>query len=143
VSYSIEGLLFRAVAAAVNTAARGANALLQTMYPPDISHIWDDPAVTGGGAADPHPAADEAGVTPPTPASSLTWRGWAEPAVLEVLSEHQRRFDCNHPRWGDCRCGFKVFDSSDWDEHVAPLICDRIACDPTRAAVALTSLQTQ
>jgi hypothetical protein len=74
-------------------------------------------------------------------AQPLTFRGWAVPAILEVLSEHQRRFDCNHPRWGDCRCGFKVLDSSDWDEHVGPILADRIACDPQRAMEALRNHQ--
>jgi hypothetical protein len=74
-------------------------------------------------------------------AQPLTFRGWAVPAILEVLAEHQRRFDCNHPRWGDCRCGFKVLDSSDWDEHVGPILADRIACDPQRAMEALRNHQ--
>jgi hypothetical protein len=125
-SFSVESLLFRAVAAAVNTAAKGANTLLLTMYPPDISHIWDDPAL-GGGAADPHPAAHGAGEAASTPSASpapLTWEGWAVPAVLEVLADYG-------------------VDTEVDNEDIARDIAARIGCDPSRAALALTSLQTQ
>jgi hypothetical protein len=139
-SCSVEAFLFRAVGVVVNTAAKGANALLLTMYPPDISHIWDDPA-SGGGAADPHPAADPETETPPRSVSgSLTWFGWSYPATVEVLAEHY----IERPT-GTCRCG-DLDDHcalSEYHDHVAALIVDRIACDPGRAIAALQSLQTQ
>lgn len=54
-TYSVESLVFRAVAGVVNTAARAANGLLEVMYPPryDVAHIWDELAAP---CADPHPA---------------------------------------------------------------------------------------
>jgi hypothetical protein len=57
-------------------------------------------------------------------AQSLTWRGWAVPAILEVLAENAP-LDDDDMSWAD------------WREHVANIIADRIACDPQRAIEAL------
>lgn len=144
-TYSVESLLFKAVVGVVNTAARAANAALQVMYPQDVGHVWEDevrPAArlagstsgTAAQGADPHPAraADPAGVVPLAPAGSLTWENWAVPAILDVLAEAvEGNDDLDLTEW------------IDWSERVAPVIARRIACDPTRAALALTSLQTQ
>lgn len=149
-TYSLENLVFRAVGAAVNTAARVANTVLTVMYPPDIGHIWDDSPCEGVEAAlaDPHPVGvdDPAGgcVPPAPPAGSLTWRGWALPAVLDVLADHRLfRNDVengiNYVCVNDDGGIHDMFDShAEWAEHVAPIIVDRIGCDPARAALALT-----
>jgi hypothetical protein len=62
--------------------------------------------------------------------AAAEWIGEAVPVINAVLQEHARRFDCNHPDWGNCRCGFKVEDSSDWREHVAPRIANALAPHP-------------
>lgn len=69
-----------------------------------------------------------------TEVPEMDWHGWAVPAILEVLSEHY----IERPT-GICRCGDGLVGDllSDWREHVAPLIADRIACDPERALNAL------
>lgn len=147
-TFSVESLVFRAVGAAVNTAARAANTVLTVMYPPDIGHIWDSPREGAEAAlADPHPVGvdDAAGVVPPTPAASLTWRGWCEPAILDVLAEHWPDTK-SLETFGIVRCCPNLPPGADlhvWREHVAPLIADRIACNPDRAVLALTSLQKQ
>jgi hypothetical protein len=67
----------------------------------------------------------------------MDWRGWAVPAILEVLAEHDP-FDTKSNGTAitcDCACGYELIES--WYEHVAPLIADRIACDPQRAIKAL------
>jgi hypothetical protein len=60
-------------------------------------------------------------------AQPLTFRGWAVPAILEVLAEA-----------GDVPA-LRTYDQ--WCEDIAPLIADRIACDPQRAIVALRNHQ--
>lgn len=154
-TYSIEGLLFKAAASVVNTAARGANAALQIMYPVDIGHVWDDspPVSSAGGAAPTDPpsggVADPAGgaafVPPlsPPPAGSLTWRGWSLPAVLECLAEHRFEGSGEFDPDGACSCGFHPANLYDWHEHIGPIITDRIACNPVKAVEALQTLQPQ
>lgn len=77
------------------------------------------------------------------PTSPVDWYGWAVPAILEVLSEHEPvqakggRIGCHHEGLGLYGC----HDWADWREHVAPIIADRIACDPQRAIDALKNHQ--
>ena len=69
----------------------------------------------------------------------LTWTGWAVPAILEVLSEHvYEDFEYDD---ASCICLGRDkphLDKDEWREHVAPLIAERIACDPIRAIAALS-----
>lgn len=60
--------------------------------------------------------------------SELDWEGWAVPAILEVLSEN--RYTHLGPVYWD-----------DWSDDVAPIIAERIACDPARAITALWNSQ--
>ncbi len=59
----------------------------------------------------------------------MDWRGWAVPAILEVLAD-----DLYGAHYVD------YDDWLEWAEHVAPLIADRIACDPQRAIAALQTM---
>lgn len=70
-------------------------------------------------------------------AQPLTWRGWAVPAIQEVLAEHGWFPKGTRSMYPSCRCDHVMDDMTDWVEHVAPLIADRIACDPQRAIDAL------
>jgi hypothetical protein len=66
----------------------------------------------------------------------MDWHGWAVPAILEVLAEHF--FDSNSGKC-DCQRLTPMTPSwHDWREHTAQLIAERIACDPQRAAEALS-----
>ena len=39
--------------------------------------------------------------------------------AIDVLDQHSRRTDPNHPGWPKCRCGFDPEESeSSWSEHV-------------------------
>jgi hypothetical protein len=62
VTYSLENLVFRAVGCAVNTAARAANGLLETMYPPERPVRCSATADGVTAATDQHPV-----VADPTP----------------------------------------------------------------------------
>jgi hypothetical protein len=65
----------------------------------------------------------------------MDWQGWAVPAILEVLAEHVGS-DMSFGDRVSCSCGDRRLDN--WAEHVAPLIAERIACDPQRAVEALS-----
>jgi hypothetical protein len=66
----------------------------------------------------------------------MDWHGWAVPAILEALAAHLPEVNQG---MGRCPCGKQSFyDWPTWAEHVAPLIAERIACDPQRAADALS-----
>lgn len=74
----------------------------------------------------------------------MDWLGWAVPAILEVLAEHEwfaatKSCQCQWP--GEHR-GWPMTHRS-WREHVAPLIAERLACDPQRAAEALSRYKPQ
>jgi len=57
----------------------------------------------------------------------LTWEGWAVSAILEVLAEYRYSEQYVDPDgWAE------------WREDIAPLIAERIACDPIRAIAALS-----
>lgn len=85
-----------------------------------------------------------AGTLPPTVAAEpLTWLGWAVPAILDVLAEHQPR---ERQSTGDVHClhgdsELVCHDYGDWSEHVADLIAERLGCDPARAIAALENFQ--
>lgn len=71
-------------------------------------------------------------------AHDLNWIGWATPAIMAVLNEH---FPQESPSGYDCNPGTEDCplwpDEQAWREHVAPLIAQRIGCDPKRAIAAL------
>jgi hypothetical protein len=159
----MSSLVFRAVAGVVNGAACAVNHLLETMYPRDL-YVPAFSVASGGPAPTAHApsgvVADPAeGASPVPSAGSLTWSGWAVPAILEVLAEHRfyaQDADGPHRYTYHCQNPFEVverhreFESrgyagalEEWHEHIAPLIAERIGCNPTRAALALTSLQSQ
>jgi hypothetical protein len=62
-----------------------------------------------------------------TTAQPLSWRGWAVPAISDVLANYAPMHD---EIWAD------------WIDRVAPLIADRIACDPQRAMEVLRNHQS-
>lgn len=39
-------------------------------------------------------------------------------SIMEVLMEHSRRIDPNHPGYSNCRCGFSVDIPQDHAAHV-------------------------
>ena len=45
-----------------------------------------------------------------------------EKRIEEVLMEHGRRIDPNHPGYGNCRCGFVVDLPQDQAAHVAAAV---------------------
>jgi hypothetical protein len=72
----------------------------------------------------------------------MDWRGWAVPAILEVLAEHHLRGPVMFGQYYCANDSDEVCDGNydaawEWREHIAPLIADRIACDPRRAIKAL------
>jgi hypothetical protein len=42
--------------------------------------------------------------------------------ISAVSTAHSRCIDPNHPRYGDCRCGFTVEDADDYHEHLADAV---------------------
>lgn len=73
----------------------------------------------------------------------LTWPGWAIPAILDVLTAHGPVQALNGEVWC-CNHGDgmdhddNVFeDWTAWREHAAPIIAQRVGCDPKRAIAAL------
>lgn len=80
---------------------------------------------------------------PASGTTSLTWSGWAVPAILEVLAEWHP-WEQQDGTW-QCSVDFADHDFADlgeWREHVAPLIAERIACDPSKAIAALHNLES-
>lgn len=47
--------------------------------------------------------------------------------VADVLRQHGRRIDPNHPGYGNCRCGFVVEMPDDWAGHVAEAVTTALA----------------
>lgn len=74
---------------------------------------------------------------------STDWLAWAVPAIQEALADHiprrsvaTGRIYCEH---GGMIADEDYQDQQEWREHVAPLIAQRIGCDPPRAIQALQS----
>jgi hypothetical protein len=103
-------------------------------------NLPQSPAVSATDSAVEDPSPD----VPPASgeADSLTWTGWALPAIFDVLADHRPAMTttgyviCWHIDGTVC-C--ECIDYTDWRHHVAPEIADRIGCDPARAAKALAS----
>lgn len=104
--------------------------------------VDDGPGLRWTDADSTHPAGVVGNTPPLPPPVGADWLGWAVPAVLEVLAEHLAIVGAD----GYCYCysdgeGIsshgRFADWSEWREHVAPIIADRIACDPARAIAAL------
>jgi hypothetical protein len=95
----------------------------------------DSADIPRNGSAE-HPAGVDTSFPTSVPPAGpqLDWHGWAEPAVMEVLSEHRYAFGYDT----NCECGQPgIWDFTDWIEHVAPEVVARIGCDPARAIAAL------
>ena len=91
------------------------------------AHAGADTASAGTPAAEAAPAG--VSTSPHVPPAGLNFTDWATPEIRHVLAEHHYRLSAEA-----CDCGGldgqRPVDPSEWREHVAPLIVERLEKGP-------------